>query len=54
MDFVQHFTLIGTLGENLAVDALLAGAFHQIADFEIVFKFEGFFGHDVAVRMLPG
>jgi hypothetical protein len=45
MDFIQHFALIGTLREDLLVDAFFAGTFNQIADFEIVFKFERFFCH---------
>jgi hypothetical protein len=54
MDLVQYFALIRTLGEGLLVDALLAGAFHQIADFEVVFEFKWFFRHYVAARVLHG
>jgi len=45
VDFIQHLALIGTLGKGLLVDAFFAGAFDQIADFEIVFKFKRFFCH---------
>jgi len=45
VDFIQHFALVGTLGEGLLIDTFFAGAFDQIADFEIVFKFEYFFCH---------
>ncbi len=45
VDLIQHLALIGTLWEGLLVDAFFAGAFHQIADFEIVFKFKYFFWH---------
>jgi hypothetical protein len=45
VDFIQHLALIGTLWKDLLVDAFFAGAFHQIADFEIVFKFKSFFCH---------
>jgi hypothetical protein len=45
MDLIQHFALIGTLWKGLLVDAFFAGTFNQIADFEIVFKFERFFWH---------
>jgi hypothetical protein len=45
MDFIQHFALIGTPGKGFLMDAFFAGALNQIADFEIVFVFENFFGH---------
>jgi hypothetical protein len=45
VDFIQYLALIGTLWESLLVDAFFAGAFHQITDFEIVFKFKRFFCH---------
>jgi hypothetical protein len=54
VDLVQHLAVIGTLGEGLLVDAFFAGAFDQIADFEIVFKFKWLFGHCIAARMLHG
>ena len=54
MDFVQHLASIGTLGKGLVVDAFFAGAFHQIADFEVIFKFEWFFRHYVAAYMMLG
>jgi len=43
VDFIQHLALIGALGKGLLVDAFFAGAFYQIANFEIVFKFKYFF-----------
>jgi hypothetical protein len=45
VDFIQYLALIGTLWESLLVDAFFAGAFDQITDFEIVFKFKRFFCH---------
>jgi len=45
VDFIQHRALIGTFWKCLLVDAFFAGAFDEIADFEIVFKFEYFFCH---------
>jgi len=48
VDFIQHLAVIGTLGESLLVDAFFAGAFHQIADFKIVFKFKGLFCHCIS------
>ena len=45
VDFIQHLALIGTFWESLLVDTFFAGAFHQIADFEIIFVFECFFWH---------
>jgi len=45
VDFIQYLALIGTFGKSLLVDAFFAGAFDQVADFEIVFEFEYFFWH---------
>jgi hypothetical protein len=45
MDLVQHFTFGTTLREDFLADALFAGAFYQIPDFEIVFIFEPFICH---------
>ena len=45
VDFIQYLALIGTLRKNLVVDTVFAGAFHQVADFKIVFVFECFFLH---------
>ena len=52
MDFIQYFTVIGTLWESLLVNAFFAGAFDQITDFEIVFKFKRFFCHCISRKYI--
>jgi hypothetical protein len=45
MDFIQKVAVIGALWEYLFLNAILAGAFHEVADFEIISVFELFFCH---------
>lgn len=45
MDLVQQGATGGTFWQDLFVDALLAWAFHEIADFKIVTKLKCFFCH---------
>jgi hypothetical protein len=45
VDFIEQFTFGAAFREGCPVDALFAGAFYQIPDFEIVFIFETFFCH---------
>jgi hypothetical protein len=45
VDLIQQFTFGAALRKGFSADALFAGAFYQIADFEIVFIFEPFFCH---------
>jgi hypothetical protein len=45
MDFVKYLALIRAFGKRFLVNAGLAGAFHQISDFKIVFIFKYFFYH---------
>jgi len=47
VDLIQRFAPIGTLWQGLLINAFFARAFDQIADFEIVFKFENFFCHGI-------
>ena len=51
VDFIQYLALVGTLGEGLLIDTFFAGAFDQIADFEVVFKFEYFFCHFIYISV---
>jgi len=46
VNFIQNFALVGTFWEGFLIDAFFAGAFNQIADFEIIFVFEYFFWHN--------
>jgi len=54
VDFIQYLALVGTLGEGLLIDTFFAGAFDQIADFEIVFKFKCFFCHFIYISVCCG
>ena len=45
MDLIQQFAFGTALWKGLLVDALFAGTFYQIPDFEVVFIFEPFFCH---------
>jgi len=48
VNFIQYRALVGTFWEGFLIDAFFAGAFHQIADFEIIFIFENFFCHCIS------
>jgi hypothetical protein len=45
MDLIQQLAIGTALWQGILVDALFAGTFYQIPDFEIVFIFEPFFCH---------
>jgi hypothetical protein len=52
MDLVQLFAFVAALWEGIFAETFFAGAFDQVADFEVVFVFENFFGHEIANQKL--
>jgi hypothetical protein len=47
MDFIQKVAVVRTLRKSSFPDAIFAGAFNEVADFEIISVFEDFFCHEV-------
>jgi hypothetical protein len=45
MNLIQQFALVGALRKGFVVDTCFAGAFHQVSDLKIVFKFKRLFCH---------
>jgi len=52
MDLVQLLAFVTALGKGLFAETFFAGAFNQVADFEVVFVFESFFWHEIANQNL--
>ena len=45
MNFIQQAAFEGAFGQGLFQDTGFAGAFYEISDFKIVFKFKLFLRH---------
>jgi len=54
MDLIQLFAFVAALGEGIFAETFFAGAFDQVADFEVVFVFEFFWGHEITNQGFHG